>query len=212
MTGGLLRCAVAAVLALLFAVTGGAQTAFAHTELTNSVPGDGASLERTPGSIQLSFSEPVDARLASVVVVGPKGENLAVGPPRQSGPGVMQPLTASREAGRIRVSYRVISLDGHPVSDTFSFTVLRGDPNAPLAPQTQDTPGGAGTGDSGLSAWLLAGALAVLALLVGGAVVARRRTRPRGPAPEPADPAGPPGGSPRPASSQGASRTPRSTP
>jgi len=208
MTGGLLRCAAAAVLALLFAMTGGASTAFAHTELTNSVPGDGATLDRTPGSIQLSFTEPVDARLASVVVVGPKGENLAVGPPRQSGPGVMQPITASREAGRIRVSYRVISLDGHPVSDTYSFTVRRGDPDAPVASQSQDTSGAAAAGDTGLSAGLLAGALAVLALLVVGAVVARRRTRPGGSAPEPAVPAGSPG----PSSSQGASRTTRSTP
>jgi copper resistance protein C len=212
MTGGLLRCAASAVLALLFAVTGGAATAFAHTELTNSVPADGASLQRTPGSIQLSFSEPVDAELASVVVVGPKGENLAVGPPRQSGPGVMQPITAAREAGRIRVSYRVISLDGHPVSDTYSFTVLRGDPDAPLAPETQDTPGGAATDDTGLSAGLLAGALAVLAALVVGAAVARRRTRPAGPAPEPAVPGGSPSGSPGPSSSRGAPRTPRSTP
>jgi copper resistance protein C len=194
LTRGLLRCAAAAALTLLFAVTGGVSTAFAHTQLVNSVPAAGASLERTPGSIQLSFTEPIDAQVASVVVVGPKGESLAVGPPRQSGPGIMQPITASREPGRIRVSYRVISLDGHPVSDSFTFTVLNGDPNAPVAPQAQTTPG-APSGDTGLSAGLLVGGVAVLALLVGGAFVARRRARP-GSGPEPAVRSGPPGPAP----------------
>jgi len=203
LTGGLLRCAAAAALVVLFAVTGGASAAFAHTQLVNSVPAAGASLERTPGSIQLSFTEPIDARLASVVVVGPKGESLAVGPPRQSGSGLMQPITASREPGRIRVAYRVISLDGHPVSDSFTFTVLKGDPNAPLAPQGQSTTGGAAGGDTGLSSGLLVGGVAVLALLVGGALVARRRSRPDESAPEPAAP----GGAPRPGPSHQASPT-----
>ncbi len=191
LTGGLVRCAAAALLALLFAVTGGVSTAFAHTQLVNSVPAAGSSLERTPGSIQLSFTEPIDAQVASVVVVGPKGERLAVGPPRQSGSGIMQPITASRVAGRIRVAYRVISLDGHPVSDSFSFTVRKGDPNAPLAPKQTTTPGaGAGT-DNGMSTGLVAGGIAVIALLVAGAVVARRRARPADSAGEPAVPLGP---------------------
>ena len=210
MTGGLLRCAAAAVLALLFAATGGASTAFAHTELTNAVPAAGVSLERTPGSIQLSFTEPIDAGLASVVVLGPNGESLTVGPPRQSGPGLMQPLTASHEPGRIRVAYRVVSLDGHPVSDSYSFTVLTGDPNAPVAPQAQNTPGGTPTGDTGLSTGLLVGGAVVLALLVGGALVARRRARPADSLTEPAAPSGSAG--PSPSASQGTSRPTRSTP
>lgn len=196
MTGGLLRCAAAAVLALLFAVTGGVSTALAHTELTNAVPAAGVSLQRTPGSIQLSFTEPIDAELGSVVVLGPRGENLAVGPARQSGSGLMQPITASREPGRIRVAYRVVSLDGHPVAGRYSFTVLEGDPNAALAPQAQDTPAAPASGDSGLSTGLVAGAAVVLALLVAGALVARRRARPEDSAPEPATPTGPPGPSP----------------
>jgi copper resistance protein C len=200
MTGGLargvLRGCAAAALAALFAVIGGASTAYAHTQLINSVPAAGTSLERTPGSIQLSFTEPIDARLASVVVVGPKGENLAVGQARQSGSGLMQPITASREPGRVRVAYRVISLDGHPVSDSFSFTVQKGDPNAPVAPQAQSTPGGTAGGDTGLNTGLVGGAVAVLALLVVGALVARRRARPADSAPEPVAPSGSSGPSP----------------
>jgi copper resistance protein C len=207
MTGGVVRCAAAAALALLFAVTGGVSTAFAHTELTNAVPAAGVSLQRTPGSIQLNFSEPIDVELASVVVLGPKGENLAVGPARQSGPGLMQPVTATREPGRIRVAYRVISLDGHPVSGSYSFTVLTGDPNAAVAPQGQDAVAEPAD-DAGLGTGLFAGAAVVLALLVVGALVARRRPRPTGSAPEPATPSG----SPDPSPSQSPSQTTRSTP
>jgi copper resistance protein C len=164
------------MLSLLFVVSGTVSAAYAHSELTNSVPADGVELEKTPGSVQLSFTEPVDAELASIIVRGPRGENLVVGPVRQSGPGLIQPITAAREAGTVEVAYRVVSLDGHPVSGEFTFEVLRGDPDAALG--TGDGPAGAGDADggSGGSATGLAlGGVAVLLLLVAGAVVARRR-------------------------------------
>lgn len=190
MTGGLLtRCAgaVAGVLLAGGVAVGSALPAYAHTELANSIPAAGVTVATTPGSVQLNFTEPIDAELADVVVRAPDGGNLAVGPARQSGPGLMQPITASPEAGQVQVAYRVISLDGHPVSGTLTFRVQRGDPDA-AGPGA----GGVGSGGSGDSvggdvslAGPLLGAGAVAAVVVAGAVLARRRRE------QPAQPGGP---------------------
>ena len=193
MTGGhLLRYVAASLLAVLFAVAGLASPAYAHTELANAIPAAGSTLGKTPGTIQLTFTEPVDADLATVVVRGPDGAMLSDGPVRQSATGLMQPIVPSREPGTLVVSYRVISLDGHPVSDTFRFEVQRGDPNAqPQSNQSQTAPvGGSGDGSGGgsLIAPLL-GAAVVLLLIVGGAMLARRRR-------DSAEPALPPGSTP----------------
>ena len=190
MTGGLLtRCAgaVAGVLLAGGVAVGSALPAYAHTELANSIPAAGVTVATTPGSVQLNFTEPIDAELADVVVRAPDGRNLAVGPARQSGPGLMQPITASPEAGQVQVAYRVISLDGHPVSGTFTFRVQRGDPEAAGAGAGGVGSGGSGDGvggDVSLAGPLL-GAGAVAAVVVAGAVLARRRRE------QPAQPGGP---------------------
>ncbi|MDQ4085810.1 MAG: copper resistance protein CopC [Actinomycetota bacterium] len=179
MGGGVLRGAVAAVLGALCAVSGAAATAYAHTELDNAVPAADVRVEKTPGSVQLNFTEPVDADLASVVVRGPNGQDLAAGPVRQSGPGVIQPITAAPRPGTVEVAYRVVSLDGHPVSGSYTFEVLRGDPDAaqapgggPLGPERT----GSGAADGSLTAPVLAAGV-VLLVVAAGAVVARRRAR-----------------------------------
>jgi copper resistance protein C len=180
MTGGhLLRYVAAPLLAVLFAVAGLASPAYAHTELDNAIPAAGSTLGTTPGTIQLTFTEPVDADLATVVVRGPDGALLSDGAVRQSATGLMQPIVPSRKPGTLEVSYRVISLDGHPVSDTFRFEVTRGDPNAqpPESNRSQSGVAGGSGDDSGggsLTAPLI-GAAAVLLLIVVGALVARRR-------------------------------------
>jgi copper resistance protein C len=179
MTGGhLLRYVAASLLAVLFAVAGLASPAYAHTELDNAIPAEGSRLQTTPGTIQLTFTEPVDAELANVVVRGPDGQVLSDGPVRQSATGLMQPLVPSAKAGTVRVSYRVISLDGHPVSDTITFQVLRGDPNAqPAEPASAaSTPAGGGS-DGGSPMAILIGAVLVVLLIAGGALLARRRPR-----------------------------------
>jgi copper resistance protein C len=201
MTGGvLLRRATAAALAALLVllslvlVAAFATPASAHAELDNTVPADGATVTQTPGSLQLSFSEPIDAELASLVVRSPGGRDLTAGPARQSGSGLIQPITESPKAGPIQVSYRVVSLDGHPVTGSYSFEVLRGNPDAARAEPGSAAASGAGDDDSGVSlTGPLLGAGAVLLLLVAGAVLARRRRDGQeGPAQAPAETTAPP--------------------
>jgi copper resistance protein C len=178
MTGGhLIRYVAASLLAVVFAVAGLASPAYAHTELSNAIPAEGSRLGTTPGTIQLTFTEPVNAELANVVVRGPDGQLLSDGPVRQSATGLMQPLVPSAKAGEVKVSYRVISLDGHPVSGTITFRVLRGDPNAqPAEPaQAASSPAGGDGSDGGSPTALLVGGSLVVLLIAAGALLARRR-------------------------------------
>lgn len=177
MAGGpLIRYVAAALLSVFFVAPGLTSPAHAHTELDNTIPADGVSLEKTPGTVQLNFTEPIDAELSNVVVRGPDGQDLTAGPPRQSGPGLMQPIGPAARAGTVEVGYRVVSLDGHPVSGSYTFELLRGDPSVAGARQGGAAPGGADdpADDVSLVGPLL-GAAAVLLLVVGGAVLAQRR-------------------------------------
>jgi copper resistance protein C len=172
-----------AVCGLLLVLGGPAGTAQAHTELDNAIPAAGARLATTPGNVQLTFTEPIDAEVADIVVRGPDGQDLTVGPARQSGEGLMQPISPSAQPGRVTVAYRVISLDGHPVSDTFSFRVLRGDPSAAGGDGSASGSGGGedstgavgGLDGSGSSTGLVVGVAAVVVLLAAGGVLAHRR-------------------------------------
>jgi copper resistance protein C len=161
------------------AAAASALPAYAHTELDNAIPAAGVVLPKTPGSVQLNFTEPIDAELADVVVRAPDGRNLVVGPPRQSGPGLMQPIAPTVRAGKLEVAYRVVSLDGHPVSGSFTFRVQNADPNAADPGDGASGGGGAaGGGDTGSGVSLagpLLGAGAVGAVVLAGAVLARRR-------------------------------------
>lgn len=181
--GAWIRRAVAALVGMLFVAPVLAVPAYAHTELANAIPGEGMTLGKTPGSVQLQFTEPVDAGLASMVVRGPEGENLADGPPRQNAEGLMQPIVPAAKAGRIEVDYRVISLDGHPVSGSYTFSVQRGDPaaadRAQAAPAQPAGPSGPtdakSSGSGSLVTPLLLGAAVVLLIAVGGLAARRRR-------------------------------------
>ncbi|HEX6011406.1 MAG TPA: CopD family protein [Geminicoccaceae bacterium] len=93
----------------------------AHAVLVEARPGDGERLDRPPAEIELRFNEPVvpvavrllDASGAEVqgVAVEPRGETLVVHPP--------SPLPE----GTYLLSYRVTSVDGHPVGATLRFGV-----------------------------------------------------------------------------------------
>jgi copper transport protein len=111
--------ALLGVLLGLLALSPGA--AAAHAVLVEARPGDGERLERPPPELELRFSEPVvpvavrlfDTQGAEMpgVSVEPRGETLVVRPP------VLLP------EGAYLLSYRVTSVDSHPVGATLRFGV-----------------------------------------------------------------------------------------
>ena len=113
--------------------------AWAHDTLVASNPKDGAVLDRAPSAVVLRFDQPVGRRFGQVVVSGPDGATYQDGQLQVSGSTVRQDLRALGPAGTYRIAWRVVSADGHPVSDTLTFRLRSAGTGAGATPTT--TPG-----------------------------------------------------------------------
>jgi copper resistance protein C len=192
-------------LVLVFAATGlalSAGPAAAHASLIDSSPADGETLAQAPKEVVLEFSEPVQRDFAQVVVLDSDDQQYEDGEPVVVG-GTVTQAVGTLEAGEYRISYRVGSSDGHPITGVLTFTVTTGpaeptdgptgstgepttDPTepstrsagpatAPATPAATTTPAaGADQDSSGLPLWLGAGA----AVAAGTALVLLLLRRP----------------------------------
>jgi hypothetical protein len=125
--------------------------------------------------------------------VSPDGRRRENGAARASGDTVTQPVNGTLPDGTYTVGWRVVSVDGHPVTGTYKFTVKGSPAGAPAAGPAQ-APGaapstsgpaadGSGTGspaagqgsDGSSSGWLWIGLAGLVVVLgVGGVAWARR--------------------------------------
>src|SRR5689334_7865742 len=136
------RRSTCAVLLACLLLTLDAGEAAAHAGLVESEPAAGATLGAAPDAIRLTFSEPVEAKLATVSVSSGDKAIPGTGTP-VAGPGantVVQPL---RKLGRgvYKVTWRIVSADdGHATSGFYSFGVQQS-PGAAAASETSDNLG-----------------------------------------------------------------------
>lgn len=96
-------------------------TAVAHTDLISSDPADGTTLAQAPSSITLTFNEPVQNFEPVVMVTGPDDQSYQVNPPVVDSTVVRSDVTALGPPGPYTVAYRVLSVDGHPVTGQLVF-------------------------------------------------------------------------------------------
>lgn len=179
------RCA-AVVLATVIGLSAlSAAPASAHDELTSSTPAANATVLESPPEVTLRFSAALKADAVQIAVVDDGGNGVHEGAPTINGPTMTQKLRPNLPAATYRISFRVISRDGHPVSGVRSFTV-QGQPGAPsTTPNTPDTApvesasGGArnkNNNDDGRSwIWLVGGTVIVMGTLAVVLVLVRRR-------------------------------------
>ena len=115
---------LAALLVAFGIVVAAASPAHAHDELLGSDPAADSSLDALPAQLTLTFSgEIADDEGASVVeVTDAAGASLADGTPTVRDNVLTQPLTGAA-SGAVKVLWKVVSSDGHPISGEFSFTV-----------------------------------------------------------------------------------------
>jgi copper transport protein len=173
---------------VVLALLGGALTvlvtagpAAAHASLVDTDPAPGTVLAKAPAAVRLTYSEPVQVTAGSVSITDPEGQpvdGLDPAADRNDGSTLVAHLPSPLEDGTYVLTWRVVSLDGHPVSGTFAFAV--GSASAPL--QTADTTSLAGPGLLGGTGRALAaaGALSVAGLAAFPLLVlvpARRRLR-----------------------------------
>ena len=103
--------------------------ASAHARLIATDPPGGATLRRSPATVELSFSEPIETTFAGVQVFGPERNRVEAGEASVEGDRVVVPLQRDLQGGRYTVVFRIISGDGHPVKSQFRFTVETPEPD-----------------------------------------------------------------------------------
>lgn len=125
--------------AWLLAATAGAALALpaaasAHAGLVHTVPTASVVLNRSPSLVQLTYTEAVEPRFATISVTDAAGTQETAGAPRRSAADPKTLVVPLRHTvpGWYLVYWRVISVDGHPVRGAFTFAV---GPNPGPAPQ-----------------------------------------------------------------------------
>ncbi|MEO8621767.1 MAG: copper resistance CopC family protein, partial [bacterium] len=108
-------------LALLFGARG---TAYAHATLVKAEPGAGLRLDACPARVWLLFSEDLEPSLARIAIVGRDGRStpLVVSGDPHDVHAVLAPMQCLG-AGAYRVTWRVVSADGHPVAGSYEFSI-----------------------------------------------------------------------------------------
>ncbi|HVW43162.1 MAG TPA: copper resistance CopC family protein [Amycolatopsis sp.] len=158
------------VLATGVLLLAGAPAAEAHNVLESANPAKGSAVRSAPSSVDLVFNEPVESGFNQIEVVGPdKTSHWEAGPALVQGERVSVPLRPLGQAGVYTVTYHIVSEDGHPVSDSYTFT-LTTPGTGTAAPQ-----GAPPAEDATVPVWVWFAGGAVL--LVAGVVVARRIAR-----------------------------------
>jgi copper transport protein len=160
------RALVGAVAPLAWLVLA-ATPAWAHAELVATDPANGTHLDRAPAQVTLQFSQGVTPVRGGVRLLDARGRQvdtadakIAAGRPDD----VVLPVPADLKDGYYVVSWRVVSLDSHPISGalTFSVGVVSGPAPAALT-------GGGSDRAVTVVFWLIRGlGYLSLALLVGG--------------------------------------------
>ena len=132
--------------------------AFAHAVLLSATPGEGTALKKAPRKVELRFNEPVQALVLRLIDARGATHDLA---PRSTGELVDAALPEDLPEGVQILSYRVVSLDGHPVGASLSFSI--GTPSlAPAFPVE----------NASRAIWIWATKALDLALQLGGAGMA----------------------------------------
>lgn len=113
-------------LLVLGAIGVSADPAAAHATLLQTTPGDEAVVDKAPATLELRFSEPVQAGGGGVTVFGPTGKRADRGSAqrREGGTVVTAPVDADPQ-GTYTVAWRVTSDDGHTITGSFVFHVGR---------------------------------------------------------------------------------------
>lgn len=118
-------------------VLAGASSAGAHAALIGTNPEDGASVTTLPKQITFEFNEPI-GRQSQVAVTAPDGSLIPVEDVRAVDREVTATIDGSTLRGAHIIAFRVISADGHTVSDHITVTTTEGETPSTTAPPPQE--------------------------------------------------------------------------
>lgn len=171
------RALVATLILTATAMVVTAAPASAHNVLISTDPAKNASLETGPAQITLTFDAPVQGGdINQVAVTGPGNTRWAEGNVTINGNVVTAPVRPLGPAGIYTVGFRILSSDGHPVEDQYTFTLTKAGNGTPATASAATGTSSSG-GSGGVPVWVwIAGAVV---LLVAGLALALRMGRER---------------------------------
>jgi methionine-rich copper-binding protein CopC len=99
--------------------------AAAHAFLEKSAPDADAVLDQAPASVQLWFSRAVEPSFSSIRVVNSAGKEVNNGKAAvsDSDPKLIAVNLQPLAAGKYKVIWRIVALDGHKAKGEFAFSV-----------------------------------------------------------------------------------------
>jgi methionine-rich copper-binding protein CopC len=112
--------------------------ALAHAELVESFPADRDTLAESPNQVRLQFTEPIEAAFDPIQVYDQQGNRVDEDDARVDSDDAKVLVAGLEELseGSYTVEWRVTSIDGHIVDDTYQFAVTA---SAGQAPDTTHT-------------------------------------------------------------------------
>ena len=114
-----------------------AAPALAHADLVSSTPEDGSELASPPTSVELAFSEGLDAGKSSFRLIGPDGD-VGTGTASKDGSSTMLLDGLVLAPGAYRIKWTAAAEDGHVERGSLGFTVSA-PTEAPVTPSPVPT-------------------------------------------------------------------------
>ena len=96
--------------------------ALAHARVLNLDPGPGDGLSHAPGSVAITFDEPVTPVGLGITVTSPTGRRISRGRARELD-STLSVEVADAGQGTYTVAWRAVARDTHPTSGTYTFDV-----------------------------------------------------------------------------------------
>lgn len=166
-----------------------AMPALAHDQVVSASPGENVSLATAPSEVVIEFTADLLDTGALINVSNANGDDVTEGEIRLEGRTVTQPLQSNLPNGQYTIVWRVVSSDGHPITDSYQFAI--GEPVALVddAPEAEPEDGAsqaAAVGNFAASAshldWGRIASVALLGAFAGltfyaGIIALRRRTK-----------------------------------
>lgn len=144
------RTAVIAVMVALALTAFSPQRAHGDAALQNSSPAAGRAPTGSPTEIELTFNEEPLTIGTQILVEGPDG-SATEGDFEVTTTTVRQPLKADLPDGDYTVKWRIVSRDGHPVNDAYTFTLTSARGTNPPSTAAVTPPGTAATSPASMS-------------------------------------------------------------
>ena len=172
--------AAALVAAVIAVLTAG--PAWAHNSLTKAVPDKNSTVTQRPEQVELTFLQRVDPKFLKIEVTDAQKRKVPLETPKADGKVGAVTFSEPLTNGVYTVAYRVVSLDGHPVQGSYTFTL--NDPSATTPPPAVEpaatvaaVPASSSSSDDGTGLWPIAGGIALVVVIVGAALFTLRRRR-----------------------------------